>query len=147
MPQRSACPSRPMYALSASGLRCISEMSPVEGTSFEASLFEALAEWVSQPTLFTAAAGRQPGRFGAQCPTIAPYGPYQAHDGHVFLIAIQNEPEWTRFWHFGVDPHNGTDSRHVGVLVLSSGRRVIGCHWRTTRRPERRIRQWRRVVS
>jgi itaconate CoA-transferase len=68
-----------------------------EGASIEVSLFEALAEWVGQPTLFTAGAGRQPGRFGAQHATIAPYGPYQAGDGHVFLIAIQNEPEWARF--------------------------------------------------
>ena len=48
----------------------------------EVSLFEALAEWVGQPAHFTAGAGRQPGRFGAEHATIAPYGPLRpAGDG------------------------------------------------------------------
>ncbi|AWT52959.1 CaiB/BaiF CoA transferase family protein [Mycolicibacterium smegmatis] len=68
-----------------------------EGAVIEVSLFEALAEWVGQPAHFTAGAGRQPGRFGAQHATIAPYGPFEAADGHTLLIAIQNEPEWARF--------------------------------------------------
>ncbi len=68
-----------------------------EGAVIEVSLFEALAEWVGQPAHFTAGAGRQPGRFGAQHATIAPYGPFEAADGHTILIAIQNEPEWARF--------------------------------------------------
>ena len=68
-----------------------------EGATIEVSLFEALAEWVGQPAHFTAGAGRQPGRFGAQHATIAPYGPFEAGDGHTILIAIQNEPEWSRF--------------------------------------------------
>ena len=68
-----------------------------EGASIEVSLFEALAEWVGQPAHFTAGKGRQPNRFGAQHATIAPYGPYEAGDGHTILLAIQNEPEWTRF--------------------------------------------------
>ncbi len=46
-----------------------------EGAAIEVSLFEALAEWVGQPMHYTAGAGRQPGRFGAQHATIAPYGP------------------------------------------------------------------------
>jgi itaconate CoA-transferase len=68
-----------------------------EGSTIEVSLFEALAEWVGQPAHFTAGAGRQPGRFGAQHATIAPYGPFEAGDGRTVLIAIQNEPEWARF--------------------------------------------------
>ncbi|MGV9826750.1 CaiB/BaiF CoA transferase family protein [Gordonia sp. NPDC003429] len=67
-----------------------------EGAHIEVSLFEALAEWMGQPAHFTAGAGQQPGRFGAQHATIAPYGPFTAADSHVFLLAIQNEPEWHR---------------------------------------------------
>ncbi|MFW0794900.1 CaiB/BaiF CoA-transferase family protein [Gordonia sp. CPCC 205515] len=67
-----------------------------EGATLEVSLFEALAEWIGQPMHFTAGAGRQPGRFGAQHATIAPYGPFTASDDHVVLLAIQNEPEWQR---------------------------------------------------
>ena len=68
-----------------------------EGATIEVSLFEALAEWVGQPAHFTAGKGKQPGRFGAQHATIAPYGPFEAGDGHTVLLAIQNEPEWARF--------------------------------------------------
>lgn len=67
-----------------------------EGATLEVSLFEALSEWMGQPAHFTAGAGRQPGRFGAAHATISPYGPYSAVDGHTFLLAIQNEPEWQR---------------------------------------------------
>lgn len=68
-----------------------------EGADIEVSLFEALAEWVGQPAYFTSGAGKQPGRFGGQHATIAPYGPFTTADGHVVLLAIQNEPEWGRF--------------------------------------------------
>ena len=67
-----------------------------EGATLEVSLFEALSEWMGQPAHFTQGAGRQPGRFGAAHATISPYGPYPAADGHIFLLAIQNEPEWQR---------------------------------------------------
>uniref|UniRef100_UPI003D8DA6CE CaiB/BaiF CoA transferase family protein n=1 Tax=Gordonia sp. B7-2 TaxID=3420932 RepID=UPI003D8DA6CE len=67
-----------------------------DGATLEVSLFEALAEWIGQPMHFTAGSGRQPGRFGAQHATIAPYGPFTAADDHVVLLAIQNEPEWQR---------------------------------------------------
>ncbi|MDL9949000.1 CaiB/BaiF CoA-transferase family protein [Gordonia sp. ABSL11-1] len=66
------------------------------GATLEVSLFEALAEWIGQPMHFTAGSGTQPGRFGAQHATIAPYGPFSTSDGHVVLLAIQNEPEWQR---------------------------------------------------
>ena len=68
-----------------------------EGATIEVSLFEALAEWVGQPMHFTAGSGRQPGRFGAQHATIAPYAPFTDGSGHSILLAIQNEPEWARF--------------------------------------------------
>jgi itaconate CoA-transferase len=67
------------------------------GAALEVSLFEALAEWMGQPASYTAGSGRQPPRAGAQHPTIAPYGPFTARDGHTILVAIQNEMEWARF--------------------------------------------------
>ncbi|BBZ77088.1 CoA transferase [Mycolicibacterium anyangense] len=86
-----------MYAFSATLAALFQREVTGEGASIEISLFEALAEWVGQPAHFTAGAGRQPGRFGAQHATIAPYGPYVADDDHTLFIAIQNEPEWERF--------------------------------------------------
>lgn len=86
-----------MYAFSGTLAALYRRAATGEGATIEVSLFEALAEWVGQPAHFTAGAGRQPGRFGAQHATIAPYGPFAAGDGHTVLIAIQNEPEWSRF--------------------------------------------------
>ena len=86
-----------MYAFSGALAALYRREVTGDGASIEVSLFEALAEWVGQPAHFTAGAGRQPGRFGAQHATIAPYGPFEAGDGHTILLAIQNEPEWARF--------------------------------------------------
>ncbi|MCX4760267.1 CoA transferase [Streptomyces sp. NBC_01275] len=60
----------------------------------EVSLFEALAEWVSQPAYYTRHGGAQPPRIGTQHATIAPYGAYTAADGKEVLLTVQNEREW-----------------------------------------------------
>jgi itaconate CoA-transferase len=86
-----------MYAFSGTLAALYRREVTGDGASIEVSLFEALAEWVGQPGHFAAGAGRQPGRFGAQHATIAPYGPFESGDGHTILLAIQNEPEWARF--------------------------------------------------
>lgn len=101
-----------MYAFSGILAALYRRQATGEGASIEVSLFEALAEWVSQPAHFTAGAGRQPGRFGAQHATIAPYGPFEAGDGHVVLLGIQNEPEWFRFCHVVLEqPELAADER------------------------------------
>ncbi|MGW0331071.1 CaiB/BaiF CoA transferase family protein [Streptomyces sp. NPDC003011] len=61
----------------------------------EVSLFEALAEWMSQPAYYTRYGGTQPPRLGTQHATIAPYGAFPAADGRDVLFSIQNEREWT----------------------------------------------------
>jgi len=58
------------------------------------SLFEALAEWMSQPAYYTRYGGTQPARLGTQHPTIAPYGAFPAADGKQILFSVQNEREW-----------------------------------------------------
>ncbi|MEV4312590.1 CaiB/BaiF CoA-transferase family protein [Actinocrispum sp. NPDC049592] len=60
----------------------------------EVSLFDALAEWMSQPAYYTRYGGTQPPRIGTQHATIAPYGAYPAANGKEVLFSIQNEPEW-----------------------------------------------------
>jgi formyl-CoA transferase len=60
----------------------------------EVSLFDALAEWMSQPAYYTRHGGTQPPRIGAHHATIAPYGAYTAADGRQVLFSIQNEREW-----------------------------------------------------
>ncbi|WPB89258.1 CaiB/BaiF CoA transferase family protein [Streptomyces malaysiensis] len=73
-----------LYARAATGVA-----RPVE-----VSLFDALAEWMSQPAYYTQHGGTQPARLGTQHATIAPYGAYPAADGKEVLFSIQNEREW-----------------------------------------------------
>jgi len=60
------------------------------------SLFEALAEWVSQPAYYAHYGGTAPPRTGARHATIAPYGPFTAGDGDTVLLAVQNQREWRK---------------------------------------------------
>ncbi|MFJ5875401.1 MULTISPECIES: CaiB/BaiF CoA transferase family protein [unclassified Streptomyces] len=63
----------------------------------EVSLFEALAEWMSQPAHYTRHGGVQPPRVGTGHATIAPYGAFATADGKRILLSVQNEREWTAF--------------------------------------------------
>lgn len=68
-----------------------------EGTHLEISLFDALVEWMGYPLYYAAYGGRPPRRTGSAHAAIAPYGTYTACDGGEFVLAIQNDREWTRF--------------------------------------------------
>lgn len=59
-------------------------------------MLEALGEWMSQPYFYAEYGAAPPPRSGAQHASIAPYGPFPAADGTVFL-GIQNEREWSTF--------------------------------------------------
>ncbi|HLW01250.1 MAG TPA: CaiB/BaiF CoA-transferase family protein [Ktedonobacterales bacterium] len=83
-----------------------------KGTAFEVSLFEALGEWVSFPAYYAAYAGASPRRTGAEHATIAPYGPFQAGDGKLVTLGVQNEREWLRFCEMVLEqPQLATDPR------------------------------------
>jgi len=101
-----------MYGFSGTLAALYQRQVTGQGIAVKVSLFEALAEWMGQPAQFTAGAGQQPGRFGAQHATIAPYGPYIAGDGHTVMMGIQNEAEWVRFCQvFLQRPELATDAR------------------------------------
>ncbi len=68
-----------------------------EGAAFEVSLLEALGEWMGFPAYFTEYGGKQPPRTGASHAAIAPYGPFEAGDGKVVFLGLQNEREWVVF--------------------------------------------------
>jgi itaconate CoA-transferase len=64
-----------------------------QGTSIDVAMLDALGEWMSQPFYYSVY-GRQPARrTGARHASIAPYGPYRASAGEVF-IGVQNDREW-----------------------------------------------------
>jgi itaconate CoA-transferase len=83
-----------MYAYSGILTALYTRATTGRAPAVDVSLFDALAEWMSQPAYYTRYGGTQPPRVGAQHATIAPYGPYTAADGKDVLLAIQNEREW-----------------------------------------------------
>lgn len=51
------------------------------GSAIEVAMIDALAEWVTQPYLYTTYGGEPPPRAGARHASISPYGPYAAVTG------------------------------------------------------------------
>ncbi|MEU1484096.1 CaiB/BaiF CoA-transferase family protein [Streptomyces sp. NPDC005752] len=83
-----------MYAFSGILTALFTRATRGSVRAVEVSLFEALAEWMSQPAYYTAYSGAQPPRVGTRHATIAPYGTYTAADGKDVLLSVQNEREW-----------------------------------------------------
>ncbi|MFA3878587.1 CaiB/BaiF CoA transferase family protein [Streptomyces sp. MMCC 100] len=83
-----------MYAYSGILTALYTRATTGVARAVEVSLFEALAEWMSQPAHYTRHGGTQPPRIGTQHATIAPYGAYTAADGKQVLLSVQNEREW-----------------------------------------------------
>ncbi len=86
-----------MYAYSGILAALLRRSKTGEGTIVDVSLFDAMAEWMSYPTYFTAYGGAAPARTGAHHATIAPYGPVTVAGGKTVVIGLQNEREWVEF--------------------------------------------------
>src|SRR3954454_22732127 len=101
-----------MYAFSGVLAALLSRATSGVVRPVEVSLFDALAEWMSQPAYYTAYTGAQPPRLGTHHATIAPYGAYSASDGREVLFSIQNDVEWKTFCaEFLDDPAVADDER------------------------------------
>ena len=85
-----------MYAYTAVLTGLLRRGATGAGMTIDLSLFDALAEWMGFPLYHTAYTGEELRRSGPNHMSIAPYGPFRAADGHVYL-AIQNAREWGRF--------------------------------------------------
>jgi crotonobetainyl-CoA:carnitine CoA-transferase CaiB-like acyl-CoA transferase len=83
-----------MYAYSGILVALYRRATTGEGSALDVSLFDSLAEWMSQPAYFTAYSGKQPERIGVEHATIAPYALFTTRDGASLVVAVQNEPEW-----------------------------------------------------
>lgn len=83
-----------MYAYSGILSALFTRATTGRAPTVEVSLFDALAEWMSQPAYYTRYGGTPPPRIGAQHATIAPYGPFTAADGKDVMLSVQNEREW-----------------------------------------------------
>ncbi|MFD7956131.1 CaiB/BaiF CoA transferase family protein [Streptomyces ardesiacus] len=83
-----------MYAYSGILTALLTRATTGTVRAVEVSLFEALAEWMSQPAYYARFSGTQPQRVGTQHATIAPYGAFTCADGKDVLLSVQNEREW-----------------------------------------------------
>ncbi|MFF1694956.1 CaiB/BaiF CoA transferase family protein [Streptomyces sp. NPDC058257] len=83
-----------MYAYTGILTALFTRATTGRAPAVDISLFDALAEWMSQPAYYTRYGGTQPPRVGARHATIAPYGPFTASDGKDVLLSVQNEREW-----------------------------------------------------
>ena len=63
------------------------------GSDIRVSMFDAMMEWMAVPLLF-GEHGEPRTRTGLTHFSLAPYGVFQARDGHPILIAIQSDREW-----------------------------------------------------
>lgn len=67
------------------------------GSHVEVSMLEALTEWMGFPMYYAYEGQTPPSRNGASHATIYPYGPFEAGDGRVVMLGLQNEREWKLF--------------------------------------------------
>ena len=63
------------------------------GANISVSMFDVMADWLTVP-LLNHEGGRTPKRVGLAHPSIAPYGVFEAKDGDLILISVQNDREW-----------------------------------------------------
>ncbi len=92
-----------------------------QGRLVETSLFDALAEWMGYPALYTDYGGEPPARAGVRHATVVPYGSYRCRDGEAVLFAVQTDAQWRAFCALVCEhPEWETDPR----FATSADRRV-----------------------
>ena len=89
------------------------------GSDIQVSMFDAMMEWMAVPLLF-GEHGEPRTRTGLTHFSLAPYGVFQARDGHPILIAIQSDREWKVLCSkvlgepdLGIDPRFATNPARV----------------------------------
>ena len=86
-----------MYAYSGILAALLQRQKTGEGARIDVSMLEALSEWMSYPLYYAFEGASAPERSGAAHATIYPYGPFEAGDGRVVMLGLQNEREWVVF--------------------------------------------------
>jgi crotonobetainyl-CoA:carnitine CoA-transferase CaiB-like acyl-CoA transferase len=115
-----------MYAYSGILAALLQRAKTGEGAHIDVSMLEALAEWMSYPLYYAFDGASAPERSGAAHATIYPYGPFNAGDGNVVMLGLQNEREWAAFCaqvlvrpELAGDPRFATNaSRHANRRAL-----------------------------
>jgi len=86
-----------MYTFSAILLALYQRQSTGRGQRLQISLFDAIAEWLQVPLLWSMHTGRDFPRAGLRHNMIVPYGPYRCGEDGSVNMAIQSQREWERF--------------------------------------------------
>ena len=85
-----------LYAVQGILLAFISRSQTGKGQFLDIALLDSAVSILGLPIGIAAATGKGPGRLGNEHPSLAPYEPYPAADGHV-VVAVANPRLWTRF--------------------------------------------------
>ena len=85
-----------LYAVQGILLAHISRGRTGKGQVVDIALLDAAVSVMGLPAGIVAATGASPGRLGNAHPSLAPYEPYPAADGHV-IVAVANPRLWSRF--------------------------------------------------
>ena len=114
-----------LYAVQGILLALISRSQTGKGQFLDLALLDSAVSVLGLPAGIVAANGSSPGRRGNQHPSLAPYAPYPARDGHV-IVAVANPRLWSRFCsavgaeHLEHDPRFATnDARLVNRADLN----------------------------
>ena len=86
-----------MYAYTNILAALIQRKKTGKGCNIDISLFEAMVEWMSYPLYYAFDGAPPPARTGGSHATIYPNAPFEAGDGKVVMLALQNEREWRIF--------------------------------------------------
>jgi itaconate CoA-transferase len=123
-----------MYAYSGVLAALLERGRTGRGSHVDVSMLESTVEWMGFPLYYSYGGAPPPPRAGAAHATIYPYGPFEAGDGAVVMMAIQNEREWRRFCErflgrpeLADDPDYVDNTRRpVRATVRRRGRRPSG---------------------
>ena len=85
-----------LYAVQGILLAHISRSLTGKGQFVDIALFDSAISVLGLPAGIVASTGKSPGRLGNEHPSLAPYEPYPASDGHV-IVAVANPRLWSRF--------------------------------------------------
>jgi len=85
-----------LYAVQGILLAYVSRMQTGKGQVVDIALLDSAVSILGLPAGIVAATGQSPGRLGNEHPSLAPYEPYPAADGHI-IVAVANPRLWSRF--------------------------------------------------
>ncbi|MFJ4346373.1 CaiB/BaiF CoA transferase family protein [Pseudomonas sp. NPDC089401] len=94
------------------------------GSRVDISMLESLVEWMGYPLYYAYNDAPPPPRAGASHSTIYPYGPFNAGNGGVVMLGLQNEREWRSFCESVLQLPELADDPRFATNPLRSANRV-----------------------